>query len=367
MRRYARIKSRYSETIYIPRIGRIRLGRKGQQGEKAIVELPHFVVPPEVEVVYGPKPLKLDVLFVSDDDMEVSPQRFALYGSGTGLRCQGDNETALEKRGDGEWVERSCPCDRLKTTTNPKGHCDEQTSLMVMLPKVKGGAGGCYQITTRSEISTSSINSTLAYIRKMVGRIAFVPLTLRRDPVETHHGGFKQTHWPMTLKYEGSIDDARQLRSEGVALHCQIEGPDDEDSVLDPADTSHQIEASMYQGQREPLTPTSIAERVNGAEEPDQQEITPPEPSNGGPPHDEAGLRKEPAPSRTIEAQVVDFQALDVTGQATEIMLLLPKKLLMRERNGHSIKKAKEWAAPFRVSFFRDLLKRPDLQPVVTA
>ena len=345
MRRFTRIKSPYSETIYIPRIGRIRLGRKGQQGERAIVELPHFVVPPEVEAVYGPKPVKLDGMFASDNDMEVCPQRLALYGSGTGLRCQGDNETALEKRGDGEWVERSCPCDRLKTTANPKGPCDEESSLMVMLPNVKGGAGGCYQITTHSAISTSSINSTLAYIRNMVGRIAFVPLTLRRGPVETHHGGFRQTHWPMTLMYEGSIDDARQLRSEGfVSAPCQIEGPADEDSAYDPADTSHQVEAKMYPEQELPETQEAATQTNGGGEQ----------------------GSTDPAPSGSIESQVADFQGLDVTQQATEIMVLAPKKLLMSERGGLSFTKAKEWAAPYRHSYFRGLLKRPDIQPVAS-
>ncbi len=369
--RFTRIKGPYSETRFLPRIGKIRLGIKVQKirTDGKVVTFPretqYFVVPEEVAEVYGTEPTELDVMFPVDDEEVVFPQKLAWYGSGAGLRCHGNSEEALRRGGDGEWKSISCPCDQLKTEQNPRGECTQVSSLMVLLPKVS--MGGCYQINTGSAISTTDVNSAIDFIRAVVGRIALVPLKLRRVPREIVYQGQVRIHYTLSLVLDGNIEVIRQLRNEtSIPSLYQIEAPIDESPTGDPTDISHQIEAQIYPGQ----------ESAEGGEPPHDGGSTSlptgqPETNDQAPASstEEAGPWEDPsdpAPSGSIEAQVVDFQALDVNGQANEIMLLVSRKLMMRERSGYSFKKAKEWAAPFRISFFRDLLQRPDLQPEVT-
>ncbi|HKW13828.1 MAG TPA: hypothetical protein VJS69_05020, partial [Candidatus Krumholzibacteria bacterium] len=219
---------------------KIRLGLKvaNKQGKEYPKETPWFVCPPEVETVYGKEPTELDVMLPHEDPEVFFPQKLAMYGSGTGLQCHGNGEVARRLNTKGEWVERSCPCDFLKTDANPKGACTEQSSLMVLLPKVS--MGGCYQITTGSFHSTRTLNSALDYIRGLAGRLALIPLKLRRVPRETHNDGKKQMHYPLELILDGDLRMIRDLRAdiEGslIPRTYQIEGPIDENKRLDPFD-----------------------------------------------------------------------------------------------------------------------------------
>ena len=247
---FTRIKEGYSKTRRLPRLGKIRLGIKVEKTtSKGPVQFPretdYFVCPPEVQEVYGEKPTELDVMLPHDDPEVVFVQKLARYGASAGLKCHGNGQEALElNEQTRDWVARKCPCEKRKTDDNPKGDCTEQSSLMVLLPKVS--MGGCYQITTRSYNSTVTLNSALDYIRALVGRIAMVPFKLRREPTETHHDGKKQTHYTLNLIIDADYNTVRQLRNDHEAAlipaRYQIEGPQDENPLDDPADV-HEVDA----------------------------------------------------------------------------------------------------------------------------
>jgi hypothetical protein len=237
---FTRIKGSFSEARQLPRLGKIRLGikKKSAKGVEYPSETPWFVVPQEVEDVYGKEPIELDIMLPHEDPEVFFPQKLAMYGSGTGLKCHGNGETARRIDEAGEWHDQKCPCDFLKTDANPRGACTEQSSLMVLLPKVS--MGGCYQITTGSFHSTRTLNSALDYIRGLAGRLALIPMRLRRVPRVTHNGGKPQTHHTLELILDGDLKMIRELRSdiEGVLIpgRYQIEGPIDENKTLDPVD-----------------------------------------------------------------------------------------------------------------------------------
>lgn len=341
--RFTRIKGRYSEARILPRIGRIRLGIKvkNAKGIEHPKETEYFVVPPEVAEVYEKEPKELDVMFPLDDEEIVFPQKLAMYGLSGVLKCHGNGEQALCRGGDGEWKEVSCPCDQFKTSANPRGQCTEVSSLMVMLPRVS--MGGCYQINTRSEISTKNVNSAIDLIRAVVGRIALVPLKLRRIPTETHHDGGRQTHYTLSLVLDGNVDQIRQrLREMTITNQYQIEAPTDDNPELDPTDKSHQVEAQIFPGQELPDTQDHSTQETGG----------------------EAGPSPDAAPSGSIESQMADFQALDESQQITELLLLIPKKLPEEKAKGLVKGRVAMWAKAGRISYFRDLLKKPDLRPV---
>lgn len=242
--KFTRIKSRFSESRVLPRLGKIRLGVKVEkQGRNGTVEFPretdYFVCPPEVEAVYGEAPTELDVLLPSDDPEVVFQQKLVLYGSGAGVKCQGNGEQAERLNEQTRQFEPCiCPCPHLKTPENPKGQCTEKSNLMVILPTVS--MGGCYQLTTSSFHSTRNINSSLDMTKAVAGRIALLPMKLRRVAQETHHDGKKQTHYVLNLVLNASWQELADLRANPNAIlipsQYQIEGPIDENPTLDPPD-----------------------------------------------------------------------------------------------------------------------------------
>jgi len=191
---FTRIKD-LSDKRRLPRLGKIRLGVKAttSQGKEYPREVSHFVVPPEVEAVYGEKPTQLDVMFPINDIETVFPQAYKFYGSGRGLKCVGNGECALRLDEKTQVMqERPCPCELLE-----KGACQRRAHLLVMLPQVS--VGGIYQIDMGSYHSIVDLNSGLDYVQALVGRFAMVPLILKRVPRETHEGGKKAVHYPLQI------------------------------------------------------------------------------------------------------------------------------------------------------------------------
>lgn len=239
--KFTRIKGDYSEVRRLPRLGKIRLGvkRQTQGGKQYPSETEHFVCPAEVEAVYGPTPTELDVMLPLEDPEQVLVQKFARYGASAGLKCHGNGEQAEQlNEQTKQWEPRQCPCPALKSEKNPKGDCTPQTHLLVLLPKVS--MGGCYQITTRSFHSTVGLNSSLDYTRGLAGRIALLPMKLRRVPQETHHDGKKQTHYILSLVLDATLPQIADIRGNPDSLlipaRYQIEGPQDENPLMDPVD-----------------------------------------------------------------------------------------------------------------------------------
>lgn len=221
MRRVTTIQG-VSQARRLPRLGKIRLGVRVKKAKRDSRckhdpsgmcnyctyprETPHFVVPSEVAKVYGEEPLALDIMLPVDEPEVVFPQAYEYYGSGRGLKCTGDGRTAYrynEKTKQMDAVE--CPCPLLD-----QGLCGMRGHLAVILPKVS--VGGVYQIDTGSHNSIIDLNSSLDYVRALIGRFAMVPLKLKREPRETHHDGQRQIHYIMRVELEGDIEFVNQLR-----------------------------------------------------------------------------------------------------------------------------------------------------------
>lgn len=202
-------------------------------------ETTFFVVPPEVEAVYGPKPTSLDIMLPSDNEEAVFPQSLAWFGRSKGLRCKGDGETAERlNEQTGQWEPRQCPCEHYRTKENPRGECTEQGILLFILPKVS--MGGTFQLRTGSYHSVVDVNSGLDYVRALIGRISMVPLKLQRVARETHADGKKQVHYTLSLTLDATVEGVNQLRGDTSRIlshaQLQIEGPAEENPCLDPPD-----------------------------------------------------------------------------------------------------------------------------------
>lgn len=239
--------------VRLTRIDKIRLGAKlvNEKGKEYSIELPFFLLPDSVAVVHGDKieniverakflgvKTKKVLDFISKNgyrlaeelpvmipvgDRSISfPQALKFYGASTGLKCIGNGEEASERQGvTNNWKDKACPCPEMRTDDNPKGQCTKSGNLQVILPAVN--MGGIYQIDIGSINSIIDINSAFKTVVAMIGRIAMVPLMLRRVPTMTHHGGQKQIHWTCQLMVVGNIEQiAAMKKSDELISHNQI-------------------------------------------------------------------------------------------------------------------------------------------------
>jgi len=218
----------------MPIIGKIRLGVKvsGPSGFYP-KETPHFVVPEEVAKVFGAQPKELEVMFVSNDPTVNCPQALRWYGESAGLQCIGNNQVARRLNQDTWKTEsRSCPCEKLES-----GECGPRANLIFMIPKVS--SGGLFQIDSSSINSMEKINSYFDFLALTLGRIAMIPLKLRRVPVTRRREGRPTTHYPLELRYEGSADETKRHQQETEMVlrkikMLEIQEPIEINPVLDP-------------------------------------------------------------------------------------------------------------------------------------
>lgn len=234
-----------SDVRRLPRIGKVRLGVKAIS-KKTKREYPkavdYFVVTAEDNItfksaaesfhqVYGEKPRALEIMFPLNDTERFFQQWYRRYGSGTGLICKGDAETAWEvNRDTGEMLERECnpaECEWVE-----KKHCRPIGTLMFLLPQVDGL--GCWQLDTSSWNSIVNINSAIEFIKRVTdGNIAMIPLTLALRPKDVQPEGKKKTVWILDLALEGMTME-------------QLLKPPDLKTYYLPPDTMAEVPDDLY-------------------------------------------------------------------------------------------------------------------------
>jgi len=214
---------------YAPRLGKIHLGGKRYKGKDDQKGYPfqadYFIVPPEVQAIYGEKPKELTVLFMSNDLDQIMPHFYKLYGASTmSPICKGDGVTA--RRLDlktGTRIECECPGPReckFNHCIDEHGEakvkeCAPTMNLMINLPDVPGV--GTYQIDTKSWNGLRELLNDVAGIKAALnGRLAFVPLTLRLverevDRQDPKRGQTKTRIRFMQLLFNGKIADLAKI------------------------------------------------------------------------------------------------------------------------------------------------------------
>lgn len=196
----------------LPRAGTIRLGIKKKHeksGKEYPVEVNYFVCPHPIQQAYGPEPKELPIMFPVEDELIFFPQFYTCYGKGI-LLCRGDGiEGRFWNFDKGDFDIRKCPCEKLE-----KNECKPVGRLQFLLPEIKG-ATGVWQINTSSKNSIIDINSGIDLVRGIVGRVAMIPLILKREPIETHRIEGKDikkgTHYTMKLDLGVSLMEVQKL------------------------------------------------------------------------------------------------------------------------------------------------------------
>ncbi|KKL72922.1 hypothetical protein LCGC14_2080060 [marine sediment metagenome] len=323
MKQYTRIKADWTQRQMMPRLGKIRLGIKKvsqRTGKEYPVEVPYFVVPPEVAEIYGQQPTILDIMFPTEDEFAVFPQALKWYdraasdpASSVILRCKGDHETAVRRKADlaegspevmeelpNENVLVKCPCALLE-----KGDCKQAGNLMVVLPHVS--VSGVYQIDTGSKQNMNYINSYMSqWLRPMLNRISWVPLLLKRVQETTiDKEQKKRSHYYLKLDMNMNLEQVAELREKTRMIlikASRIALPRPVDEGIDTAPGAVVIEGEVEEEETSPTPP---------AEAPAKEELA----AAGPPPLDTPPAEQPPLPGsrapedpKKIEDPATPFQ-----------------------------------------------------------
>lgn len=211
-----------SEIRRMPRLGKIHLGIKVEpEGKNPYPRATdYFVVPDEIKEVVGDKPKKLNILFPTEEADKFAQQWLRCYSFTQGLICKGDGRTAIRKldveTGDvarhttQEWEFKPWGCDPENCFEYREKQCRRVMNLLFMLPEVPGF--GCWQLDTTSFYSIVNINSCIELIRKICGRISFIPLILSLEPIDVSPPGItKKTVHVLTIRSDFKLADIQRL------------------------------------------------------------------------------------------------------------------------------------------------------------
>lgn len=181
---------------HFTRAGRIRIGEKlpTARGGTRPARLDYFKFIPDdpteaarFAALYGDRPARLRVCFLSDELEHTFPQAYRCYGGDT-LLCKGDGATARRTlpKADPEIVK--CPgpwaCTfALERGADDRPGCKAVGSLFVALPEM--GHLRVYQLDTGSRESVIRLNTGLDLLRRLAGGLALIPVDLVLAPAQT--------------------------------------------------------------------------------------------------------------------------------------------------------------------------------------
>ncbi len=267
-----------SDIRRMPRLGKIRLGIKVQPEDEGKNPYPratdYFVVPEEIKAFVGEFPKKLNIIFPSEEVDKIAQQWLRCYSLTQGQICKGDGVTATRKidteNGDiarhttVEWEFRDgWGCDPNTCAQYLEKQCRRVMNLLFMMPDVPGL--GCWQLDTTSFYSIVNVNSCLAWdglIRRICGRISFIPLTLSLEPQEVSPLGItKKTVHVLFIRSEVKLADLQRLAlvpPERVMLPTLQEEEPPED--LFPEQII-KAEASIQKGKEEAPAPEPVEQK----------------------------------------------------------------------------------------------------------
>lgn len=264
-----------SEIRRMPRLGEIRLGIKVEEPKKNPYPRPtdYFVLPELVQKYLGERPTKIPIMFPTENQNEFAPQFLKCYSFTQGMICRGDGIKGMRKTdtetGDianhttKEWVFSEVTCDPDNCPQfmgDPergiKPQCRRVMNLLFLIPEVPGF--GVWQLDTSSFYSIVNINSGLDLIRRICGRISFIPLQLSLEPMEVTPPGVKRkTVHILYVRSEVKLADIQKLGRippERVLLPA-VEDEEDAPEDLFPPETLAEAEAARQEPREDGTKP----------------------------------------------------------------------------------------------------------------
>ena len=244
-----------SETVWLPRLGKIRLGTKeeGLGGQPRPVPTDHFVCPDEVKKVFGEKPKELHIMFPNENREQWASQYLQCYSESGNLVCSGTGDKALSKFEikSSEMKEATpllfeVPCNPSTCSFYQQGDCRKVMNLRFLLPDCPGF--GVYQLDTGSFYSMRNINDFLNLLENVCQRVSMIPLTLQLVEQPVRPDGNEKIAYVLKLTSDMSLVEAQKFSQipPGKALlpPPDFERPDDVQESAGEDSQIHQTEQS---------------------------------------------------------------------------------------------------------------------------
>lgn len=264
-----------------PEIGKINVGVSDQK-EKSV---PYFLVPEEVANVYSDEPKELDVVFLSNDILDVAPQNYCRFNS-KGLACEGNgvdaSEYVIKKQGDkiisSGWEDRKCGKDNCKRYGTRE--CTLQTHLSFMIPKAS--MAGVYVCHLSGVVSQDNVLRGIQFAKQLCGgSIKDLPFVLYKTEEKYRNapGVGKIKTYDVALRLALTLDELLNLKRHGNrSIH--VLGHEQEDRLALPSNAPTDVDYETG----EVLTPTGQTEEneENEVAEETSSDATP-ESSGSGP------------------------------------------------------------------------------------
>lgn len=219
-----RIASRKQENSAstLPEVGKIKIGIKHEQ-KGYPMSLDYFRATGnyanEFNAVYGDKPKKLSIAFISDNIEEVCNQRFESwvsgkrYGWGDGVNFTVFDKTVGEK---GSYVEVAADDARVKALK-----WDETLTLRFVLLNMPGLMGYWSFVSKAKTVTIPSVVKSFDFVRERAGSIVGFPFNLLVEKKTGYNPGEAKNYPVVSLVpnfTEESIEQVRKYLDTGGAM-----------------------------------------------------------------------------------------------------------------------------------------------------
>ena len=273
-----------NSTVYLPRISKLHLGVKVPtgQGDKTRPKAEdHFVFGeewlPEVLEAFGTEqPRSIPVLFPSDDEEIWCSRNYLRYNTSGDRLCKGNGQTCtvMIDEATGAIPEGGTVGKKIKFAEGLQclgtdcgdydSKCVKIMSLQFIIPTIKGGGLGVWQLDSKSINGYRNIRAMAMMIRLAYGTVAMVPnlfLTLEQQRVMDRDRK-KRDMWILNLRsslsFEEMMHDAQALRLPDVS-RLQIQPPVEEyPDLLHPSEFTDELPAPTANG-KPPVSQPSLA------------------------------------------------------------------------------------------------------------
>lgn len=269
--KFHRIKGDVPQNVIrLPRLGKLRLGIKAKtaSGKEYPKETNYFVIPPELQKLYGTTPKLLPVMLPVEDEEMFMTQSYRCYGSNQKLKCHGDGEKAERRNTKGQMEEIPCPspaaCDFAK-----QFGCRARIDLMVVLPDYN--LGGVWQLSSGSVNTDIDLRSGIEMAKYLFGRISWVPMTITREErkIPDPDTGKMMTHWPVKLYPQANVAEVNQIRSDSKRILDRQERFSLPEPVIEgeftPEETEGEVKETEPAAPAEKESPPEAKPKENGA------------------------------------------------------------------------------------------------------
>jgi hypothetical protein len=215
------VAKKESNASTLPEVGKIKIGMKkeGQKGDKKYeypVSLDYFRATGnfanEFTKIFGDKPQKLSIAFISDDLNEVCNQRYECWEGGKRWGWSDGVEFTVFDKSKSEYVIVKADTPENQALIKSVGKWDEMLTLKFVILELKGIMGYWSYQTKAKSVSIPAIVKSFDFVRERAGSIIGFPFSLIVEKKSGYSPGEPKNYPVVSLVPNFSEDNIEQVR-----------------------------------------------------------------------------------------------------------------------------------------------------------